>query len=453
MGDTWRLNDQLTFNYGVRWDDAWNVFSTPGTVENSIPIDNGSAIAGTNIPGLGTGDFGYRKDIRDHTNIAPRGGFTWNVGGSNDLVIRGGTGLYFAFPQTQYTYSPQLFSRMITASFNNDGRPGFVQDPSRGVTTYDQAAVAAPPQAGRIFSPDFKNPYTWQSSIGFQKQLNDVTGIEADLVHYNLYRDLRTVDPNLFFNPATGYNRNPAQGRPNPAWGQITHYVSTGEQDYTALSMALNRRYRNRVQGGVTYTLMLAMHDNGGSSVVGPTANNVFDYLDGEYATSTSFQRHTLRTWAVVELPWGFSSSVSYSYGSGNRFGATIPIAVYGKSGQNRLNLTATGGATSAITVPDAVLDRWNGPAVVNSGDVIPRNALEGLAYHKVDLRIAKDVRLMGRAKVSLIGEVFNLFNHANYTGFFNQLSPTNAATTARFGQPSAASIPRQGQLAFRFAW
>jgi len=55
--------------------------------------------------------------------------------------------------------------------------------------------------------------------------------------------------------------------------------------------------------------------------------------------------------------------------------------------------------------------------------------------------------------KLQLIGEVYNVFNHANYTGFATQLSATSAATTNRFGQPTAASIARQGQLAFRLAW
>ena len=88
---------------------------------------------------MAPGDFGYKKGMRDNLNIAPRGGFTWNVNGNNDLVIRGGTGLYFAYLQTQYTYSPQLYSRMITASFNNDGRPGFITDPTRGISTYEHA--------------------------------------------------------------------------------------------------------------------------------------------------------------------------------------------------------------------------------------------------------------------------------------------------------------------------
>ena len=253
LGDTWRVGSRLTMNFGVRWDVAWNAAATPDTVENTIPIDNGSAAAGTDLPGIGAGDFGYRNDIRDLGNIAPRAGFTWNVGGTNDFVVRGGTGLYWALPQTQYTYSPQLFSRMVTASFNNDGLPGFLTDPTRGIETFEQATAKAPPQAARIFSPDFTNAYTWQSSLGFQKQLGALTGFELDLVHYQMYNDLRTVDPNLAYDAATGYNR-PAAVRPNPQWGQIVYFLSTGRQNYTAVAAGLNRRLQKGMQGGLTYT-------------------------------------------------------------------------------------------------------------------------------------------------------------------------------------------------------
>jgi Carboxypeptidase regulatory-like domain len=453
MGDTWRLSSTWTINYGVRWDDNWNVASTPGVITNSIPIDNGSAAATTRIPEMAAGDFGYKKGMRDNLDIAPRAGFTWNVGGGNDLVIRGGSGLYFTYLQTQYTYSPQLYSRMITASFNNDGKPGFVDDPARGVTTYDQAAAAAPPQAARIITPNFRNPYTWQSSIGFQKQINADTAVEADLVHYNEYRDTRSIDPNLFYDPSTGYNKNPAAGRPNPQWGQILYLVSTGRQDYTAIASGLTRRMKHHLQGGVTYTLMLAQHDDGTPGLVSPSANNQFNYLDGEYATSTTFQRSTLRAWSVYQMPWGLSAALSYAYGSGNLYNATIATTPYGKTGSNRLNLTATGAPTAAITIPAGVLDRWDGPAVIASGAVIPRNALHGLPYSKFDLRLTKDIRIGSSWKASLIGEVYNLFNHANYIGYVTQLSATSAATTARFGLPSAASISRQGQLAFRIQW
>ena len=143
--------------------------------------------------------------------------------------------------------------------------------------------------------------------------------------------------------------------------------------------------------------------------------------------------------------------------GSGNRFGNSIATAPYGKTGTNRLNLTATGGATNAITVPASVLDRWDGAAVINSGDVIARNALTGLPLHKVDLHLTKDIKLASAMRVQLVAEVFNVFNHANYGSYNTSLSATSTATTALFGTPNqntgTAYVSRQAQLGFKLAF
>ena len=472
IGDNWKVTNQLTINYGVRWDVDWGVASPPDVITNTILINNNAAAANKNIPGMIGTDFGYKDAIRDNKNVAPRTGFTYNVGGKNDLVIRGGTGLYFTTPVSNMTFSPQIYSQMITASFvpPASGRcPDgslWITNPSCGVSTYDQAKAAAPPQSPRIISPDYKNPYTWQSSLGFQKQINTVTAFEADITHFNEYRDTRTIDPNLFYNPATGYNL-PVASRPNTAYTQIAYFVSNGHRDQTQLSMALNRRFRNNFQAGATYTYMFSMHDDGNIGYTAPGQNNQFDYLDGEYATSTDFQKNTVRLHALYRAPFGISTAVSYFYGSGSRYAASIAGSPFGKPGTNRVNLTAAGGAANTITVPTTatllngdvidIASRFNDVSVIPSGYTIARNALQGLPLHKVDLRVTKDIKLVGSSKISLIGEVYNLFNHHNYGSYNTSLSATAPATTALFGQPQQnagnAFVPREGQLAFRFAF
>ena len=80
-----------------------------------------------------------------------------------------------------------------------------------------------------------------------------------------------------------------------------------------------------------------------------------------------------------------------------------------------------------------------------------------GLALHKVDLHVTKDIRLGGSARVQLVAEVFNLFNHGNFGAYNTSLSPTSAATTALFGTPNqntgTAYVSRQGQLGFKVAF
>ena len=166
-------------------------------------------------------------------------------------------------------------------------------------------------------------------------------------------------------------------------------------------------------------------------------------------------------------MPWGISTSVLYFYGSGARFAAAINTAVYGKPGTNRLNLTAAGAPTNAIVIPQTatlangdmidIASRFHGPSTIASGETIPRNALQGLPLHKVDLRLTKDIAIKGTTKISLIGEVYNLFNHHNYGSYNVNLNATAAATTALFGQPQQntgnAYISRQAQFAFRLSF
>jgi len=437
FGDVWRATSKLTLNYGLRWDDDWGAAAPPGIVERSIPIDNRYV----------SGDFGFVQDIYDHKDFAPRGGFAYNVGSGSDFVIRGGSGLYFATPVSNVTYSQQLYNRFTFATFNNDGKPGFSTDPTRGITSSDilTGKVPLPPQTTRILSPEFKMPYTWQYSVGFQKQLGAVTGIEADVVGWKWYRDTRSHDPNLFYDPNTGYNVDPRFGRPNPKYGQISYFTSNGRRDYLALASGFTRRLQNNLQGGVTYTLMFYMHDDGSIGYSSSAANNDFTAPGSEWARSTDFQRNTVRAWSLYQLPYGLSVSAAYFYGSGNYFSTTVSGTPYGKPGTNRLNLGAP------IVIPANLIDRFDGPSVIATGAVAPRNALHGTPLHKVDLRIQEQIKLAGRARLALLAEVFNVLNHANYGSFVTIIN------NSTFAQPrqslSNAFVPRSGQLGFRLSF
>jgi hypothetical protein len=450
VGDTWRASNSLTVNYGVRYTNYIYGATAPGITANSIQINQFTLGTPTaNIPYMAPGDFGYKVGVHDNKDFGPQGGFAWNVGGSNDLVIHGGTGLYYTVYEKSNTKTQILTSNLFSAQFNNNGtNPNFIANPTGGVNTYAQAIqLTGIAQSGIMSNSNLQMPMSWQSGIGFSKQMGQRTGITADLVYRKTLRELQTIFPNLLYDPATGYNVNPSKGVPNSAWGQISNRVSSGYGEYSALQTSLTQRLAKRVEGGASYTLMLNYKDTLS------TANNPFDYLDAEYATTTSFQRSTLRGWVSYDLPWDAAIAATYSYGSGNRYAATIASNPYGGTVSNRLNLLSGGGAAPAITVPVGVLDRWEGPAVIASGVVIPRDALDGTPYNRLDLRLTKSVKLGGSLKASLIAELFNVFNYANYTGFNTSLSATSAATTSRFGLPTAADVPREAQLAFRLTF
>ncbi len=461
FGDTWAVNNRLTVNYGVRWDADWGATAPPFVTTQTTFAPRGGVPF--NDVAINSGDLLFKNDIRDLKNIAPRGGFTWNVKGDGSLVIRGGSGLYYSIPDSNTTFSQQSFNgqRILVNSFANDRLPGFIQDPTRGKTGQDfiSGKFPLPPQQPRVIAHDYQMPYTWQTTLGFQKQLGEVMMVEADYTQSKAYNQARSRDLNLFFNPVTGYNLNPnaATGRPDPNYTSIAWLESSGKADSSAISAALHRRYRNNFQASMTYTYTIQQRDNTTGFQYQP--NNVFD-MDADWARSTEFQRHTLRLNALYNLPKGFSVAGAYLYGSGNYYATSISTSPYGAgASQNRLLLPTA----AAITIPESVAisptitdrvdvsSRFDGPSVITPGSVVPRNALAGLPLHKVDLRVTKDVKLPGNTKLTAIGEAFNVFNHANY-GAYNSV-----INTTTFGQPrqNAANtyLPRVLQLAVKFSF
>ena len=264
FGDTWRMGES------VHGELRRALGRGLGRARSAAHHDAGDVRSGRRRAypdiDLGPGVRSIPNNLRDIGSVAPRAGFTWNLGGNGDLVIRGGSGLYYSIPDSNTTFSAQSFNgeRILVNSFPNDGQPGFIQDPTRGRTprTSSPAATRCRAQWPRVIAHDYQMPSTWQSIVGMQKQIGSQLGFEADLTHWKGYNFARQRDPNLFFNPATGYNRNPAQGRPDPKYGQIQWLESNGKADYAAISTGLNRRYRNNWQASMTYTYMLFMNDN-----------------------------------------------------------------------------------------------------------------------------------------------------------------------------------------------
>jgi carboxypeptidase family protein len=80
VGDGWKIRDTLTLTYGLRYiRDTGRVDSGFGP----LPILNQW------LPGLS-------NSVRQpNTNFAPQFGFSWNVNGSGNTVIRGGAGIYY----------------------------------------------------------------------------------------------------------------------------------------------------------------------------------------------------------------------------------------------------------------------------------------------------------------------------------------------------------------------
>jgi hypothetical protein len=410
LGDTWRPGAQLTLNLGLRYDLNWGQFAPPGVTETTLMVNNG----------LFSEDIGY-KLLRDTNNVGVRGGAVWNVGGNNDFVVRAGGGVFYSGVGANPAIDEQLGVVVRTNSYQNDGQPGFIADPTRGITAAQVLAGTAPltPQSIAVLDPNIQTPQSWQTSIGFQKQLGRVTGFEANLVYLRGTHEESVRDPNLFYDPVTGWPKDPTKfGRPLPQYGPIRLIGTNGRSRSLTLPMTFTRRYSKRFELTATYTYVFISENAGvGGSGYGNDQIDPFN-INYNYGYSGA-AKHSFRANGLWNLPWGVNFAGAFQYSSGTYSTYSSGLSPLGGYGNNRLTADLS---------------------------FIPRNTFHNDPSNQLDLRVSKDFKIGDRVRVTGIAEAFNVYKATLNSYDLRQNSVT-------FGKISNITGIRTGQLAFRLSF
>ena len=412
--DDWQLMRRLTLNLGLRYDLQPNSFA------NFIEV----------YPIL-------KKDrSNDKTNFGPRAGFAYNV--NDRMVIRGGAGRYYGQVVDNLTSFTLSAATTYVAQVFNDGRPDFATNPFSGpLPTLEQLRRSGIAQStgSAIATPYMKMPYSWSSSIGFQRQIGSTMALTSDFNFVGARHErLGLTNLNLSYNPATGLNypSTDLSRRPIPGWALTGVSVNTGRSNYRGLETAFNKRMANHYQFSATYTFAGLWDDDAQPYLVdctketaeswctmGPLPFKVAPDLGGEYGLATSDQRHRAVFNGIFELPKGFLASGLYFFGSGARAGVT--------SGGDRRGIGSAAGSRLRA-----------------DGTLVPRNNFVGDAIHRVDLRISKVFPIGPRFRIEGLIDAFNLFNRENYNSY------TLTETSPLLGQGSDGSLARRLQMGFR---
>jgi hypothetical protein len=289
-----------------------------------------------------------------------------------------------------------------------------------GCLTRGLQELAPPPPYDKVQN-------SWQTSIGFQRQLGGFAALEMDYV-YNGSRNEKVIQENVnvSFDPRTG---NPlpysnAATRPYPLLGIISVTPYMGWSNYHALQSALTKRFSDNWQGSVTYTV--SMLKNATPKPMSGTRIVEFDVpgdLGDEYTLAENDQRHRVVFNGIWQPGFGFQMSGVYFYGSGER---------------------------DQITAGDINRDigEWATQRYREDGTIIPRNTFVGEPIHRVDLRLQQRVPLPGRVSVDGILEFFNLFDRANYGSYVLDETASDFLDPAQ--NANLAYAPRTLQLGFR---
>jgi hypothetical protein len=392
--DDWSATSRFTLNLGIRYD-----------LEPSVTNP------GYEVPAVQSGTRSVPK-----TNVAPRLGFAYDVRGDGTTVVRGGIGRY---------YGNILLNIPMNEVRNRNNQISLtVLNPIYGNPLQGGTLKQSPPNLV-IMSNDYNAPRQDQVSLGVAQQINARFAVQADYVHLSGAFLPMSTNINFFENAALGVPLNPTvAGRPFPQYGNITEYLTTGASRYDALQLgATQRRSANgrfEVQG--SYTLSWTK-DSTDANRFG-TVNNPFD-IDDEYAVAANDQRHRLVGTATAFLPWDVNFSAILFVGSPRPLNIGTNLDPFG---------TGAG--------------RW----LDAQGDVLPKNGQrETYWVKKVDLRIVKNVRIVGRTNIQGMLDIFNVFNTANYGSY------GTTSGTSTYLQPAFSSNlfyqPRMLQVGVRMTY
>ena len=407
--DTWQATSGLTLNLGLRYD----VDRTPLGVNQYVDAYNNRIVARSG------GTAPLQKSKVDANNLAPRLGFVWTPTAAKTTAIRGSFGLFYDQNHFNYTdiylNETLLSERRFTLSANDPGTNPFWNpaDPAgsraaaraflvQSFPAYpDLSLVRSPTETVLAVAPDFKIPYSAQSSVGVTHDYGRLS-LQADLAYSRTYDAASSPDVNWALVDGRYV-------RADPRYSRMSFVQNNGWIRYRALMTRAEFRPGRRGRVGLSYTLAKTRSNTAtGLSTGGNT--NPFDLGEDE-GPDDNDRRHNVVLDGSVTLPFQIQAST---------------IAVY----RSALPFSVT---TTFQLDSDPFADRPE-----------PRNSRRGDSEKNVDARVSKAFKF-GRYSVTGFYEVYNVFNTDNFLRYQGSLQSPS------FSLPLTELEKRRQQLGFRF--
>jgi hypothetical protein len=384
-----------------------------------------------------TVDLGLRYDLehlpsafhQDTGNFSPRLGLAYHAAPS--WVFRAGYGLFF--------------DRYVLASLNpviqKDGIGGFEQVlfgataaalfPSMGGGALLAPLPGVPPS---VYRADRKlaTPYSQQTSVAAEHLLAHDLTASASYLFVRGVRLSRTRNTNLLpSGPTFG------TGYADPHFADIYQLEDSANSTYQGVSFVLNRRMSEELEFSANYTLSKTYDD---ASDFNEQPQNPFD-LKSERAVSLQHQQQRLTFNALWELPIGEeepSKPARHDW----------LTTVFGHIEVAPILTIESGRPVNPLTGIDS-----------NGSHAFPlstrpqgfgRNSLRTPMLANLDFRVLKYFPFGKTARLDLVGEAFNLLNHANVAQI-NPIFGTGASPLPTFLQPITGAGARRIQFSLDF--
>jgi hypothetical protein len=506
--DSWRVRPSLTLNYGLAWETETNLFNHDLTKPQLLAPIYGSDLSATE---------------NNHGQFTPSVGFAWKPDSGGKTVIRGGAGIYYDTEYLYQRLQERAYIGPVgngRVQFPNTGLvnifPGIINLSTGGTPVAQGAALPSgqlttlsmgqflqifqqqvgpltsslasrvstdlsvrnidiSKSAAQLYPKHYPLMQSMHFNFGMQRQLRSDTILTVDYVRrvFN-HVDLGELDLNRF-NRFIGGVQTPAIPKctaaqsSNPAAmcsnGAITFWTPAGHIVYNGLLARVDKRFSHRTQFTASYALS-GNHSYGGTSIL-----NLDNYAAAYGPTGS---RHSLTFSGVAELPWGFQIGLISSMATRGPVNPSV----------TNVDLDGDGGSTNEILPGlsynclnagcnrndlQRAVDNWNsnyagkkdarGQTI--SPLILPPSYSLGRFYNSQDVRVTKKFTFGERYSISLFGEVFNVLNYFNPSGFNFNVDPKNSnpaaqtynfgLATQRVGQVFGSGGPRSTQVGARF--
>ena len=390
--DEWRVRPNLTVNAGLRYDLQFL----------SDPIKT------------------------DSDNIGPRLGIVY-APGDRKTVVRASFGLYYdRIPLRATSNALQRDGSKFLVVQLSPAQPGAPVFPN--VLTLQPATLPTKPNITRI-DPNIESSYSQQANLQLERELPGNAVVSIGYLHVRALHVILSRNVNV---PTVSASAGiPNLGRPDPDWGNIGRFESSGNSYYDGMVVSFNKRAARWANLRVSYTLSKTI-DDAGNFFFSSVQNN-FNIRD-DRGLSDNDQRHRLVVSGSLEAPQQGASKGLQRALRGFQFGYIFTYA-------SRLPFNVLLGT-------DRNFDTNNNDRPLGVG----RNTGRGFDFTSLDLRVSRRFQLTERVDLQLLAEGFNVLNRANF-GVPNNTFGSGATPLPAFGQPTAAFDPRQFQFGMRVSF
>ena len=502
--DTYKIKDNLTLNYGVRYEYPSAIYQRRMQATNFIPgvgpvLLNSNQVLNIDPTKKGPASFFYTQAPftlsnsgvnSDKNNVAPVVGiaytphFARQLFGNDDTVIRAGFRLGYDdvfnnVPANMGLNAPYNLTTNQTAGVTQPGKfpwPIAFDQSVPFVSNYGNQGPGHPTSGVIGFSaidPNLRTAYIYQYSFGIQRRIGNDFSIEVDYQGSSGHKLMVSIDQNEPYvrvnDPTKGGKVAPnEQAFPYPTFARLSMGKDIATSNYNGLVLTGKYQGRRGIMLQAWYTFGRSMDTSSSWSVPSGQPGNIADprNLRAEYAPSNFDIRHRAVFTYVIDVPagpghrlFGWSSPVSRQiFGGWQISGITTvqsgsPFTVYNNatdySGFNqtsdRPDYIASGPIEQDNRNPDAAFDTTVFSKTPPTGRLgtAGRDQFYGPGLVNFDFAAAKNFPLhTERLRLQFRGDLFNLFNHTNFSNpVSNESSLSFGKITATVGSAVATSV------------